>query len=198
MAKAPSVTKQATPSPEVASLQHVRLTKDHRKQILAKLLKHAFEERREALTKEESNLGLSIYHDIYPTILQNKMKALPDGFLPTRGSGRVSFGGQVDVVILGRSLRISEYHQYHVAKAYASDDPFSIRYFEIEKAIASLREEQERARVATKSVLESCSSTKSLLAVWPEVEPFLVDFRKNPPVMALTVCVKDLNQQLRL
>ena len=180
-------------------MSSVRLNQQIRNTILQRMLKHAFSERLETLDKEEEALGDDIYDDIYPKEIRKKMAALPADYLPIAKYHHVAFGGQVTQIKWAELRRISsDLYGYHTAKAYDAADPFSKRFFELEKHRAKLKEERERAAKAAAAALNSCTTIKKLLEVWPEAAPFVEDFTAPPAVLALTLSIKDLNAQLGL
>ena len=192
------VPKSGSENSSVSHVSSVRLTREMRNLILSKMMKHAFGDRTAILDKEFSLLGQDVYNDVYPNSLQAKMKALPDGFLPTNSHMHVSFGGQIANVSFGCSLRVSAALGYNPTKIYPASDGLSVKYFELDKQRHVLDEERDKAKAAARAALNSCNTTRSLLAVWPEAEPFLREYLEPPPVRALTLSIPDLNKQLRL
>ena len=197
MAKKNVVLKSGSENSSASHVSSVRLTQEMRNLILSKMMKHAFGDRTAILDKAFSLLGQDVYNDVYPKSLQAKMKALPDGFLPTSSHMHVSFGGRIANVSFGCSLRVSAALEYNLTKIYSAIDGLSVRYFELAKQRNVLDEESYKAEAAARAALNSCNTTRSLLAVWPEAEPFLKEYLA-PPVRALTLSIPDLNKQLRL
>ena len=180
-------------------MNSVRLNLQVRAKILQRLLAHAFGERDKKLNADKEALGHDVYNDLYPTDLRKKMSALPDGFLPESRSQSVAFAGQVTVVVWHELRRIADSRSsYHPTKAYDSDHVFTKRFFGLERESSRLKEERAKAESAARAVLNSCSTLKKLLEIWPEAAPFASDFTAPPAVRALTLSIKDLNVQLRL
>ena len=177
----------------------VRLTQDMRKTILGRLMSHAFDKRLEQQRKEASHLGDDVYEDIYHRDLQKKMRALPDGFLKLTGGITVCFGGRRSNVSFSKMRPVAECHDtYEGARSYDASHELSVRHFETEKQGSVLREEMDRVRSLAKAALDSCTTLKNLVEAWPEAAPFVKDFAKSRPVLALTVTIKDLNSKLGL
>ena len=176
-----------------------RLTKDMRNVILSRLMKHAFDDREKQLKVDEHALGDDVYGDLYPARLLKKMRALPDGFLRKSSGLRVCFGGQRVNVSFGATRLIAEAHDtYEGVKSYDASDDLSVRHLELDGRRRALDEDEGRAKSAAKAALDSCTTVKNLLEVWPEAEPFVRDFTTSRAVVALTVSVDELNNQFGL
>ena len=177
----------------------VRLTNFIREQILAAVLKHAFEAREKALEAEKFALGDAVYNDIYPEPLRKQMAALPDGFLPTDSDVKVQFEGQrFTHVYFGERRRIARTHEYNAARVYEAKHPLTVRYDAWKKAQDDLNAEKSKAKSSAEAVLGSVTTVKKLIEVWPEVEQFARPFAVESPSRAIALPIKDLNKSLGL
>lgn len=179
----------------------VRLTKYIRETVLARLLKHAFEAREKALEKDKHTFARQVYDAIYPAAIQKAMKALPKGYLPTASYLMVSFDGKYTHVYFGESRLVAECHQYGqygAAKVFGPKDPLTVRYHELEKIEDALTAEKSKAKSSAEAALNSCTTVKKLIEVWPEVEPFVKDFATTSQSRALAIPIKELNKSLGL
>jgi hypothetical protein len=176
----------------------VRLNQGMRDTIMGRLMKHAFEKRELDLRKEDTKLADDVYDDIYPKDIKKKMADLPAEFFLSVQHLKVSFAGQFEQVVMSAARPASKRHDYNAAKVYDAKDPLSVRYFEIGKTRTKLREDRARAKSAARAALDSCSTIKQLLEVWPEAGAFVADFTAPPKTRALTLSIKDLNKTLGL
>lgn len=177
----------------------VRLNLQIRDKILQRMLEHAFGKRDKKLAADKTALGNEVYSDLYPTYIRKRMAALPEGYLPESRSQAVAFAGQVTVVLWNGLRRVAEARSsYHPAKAYDAVHVFTKRFFSLERESSRLKEERAKAESAARAALNSCSTVKKLLEIWPEAKPFVSDFAAPPEVRALTLSIKDLNAQLGL
>lgn len=176
----------------------VRLTNYIRETVLARLLKHAFEAREKALEKDKHAFARQVYDAIYPAAIQKAMKALPKGYLPTDGDLKVSFDGEYTHVYFGESRLIAKCHEYNAAKVFDPKDPLTARYHELEKVEEALKAEKSKAKSSAEAALDSCTTVKKLIEVWPEVEPFVKDFATTSQSRALALPIKELNKSLGL
>lgn len=165
----------------------VRLTNYIRETVLARLLKHAFEAREKALEKDKHAFARQVYDAIYPAAIQKAMKALPKGYLPTDGDLKVSFDGKYTHVYFGESRLVAKCHEYNAAKV-----------FEPKKIEDALKAEKSKAKSSAEAALNSCTTVKKLIEVWPEVEPFVKDFATTSQSRALALPIKELNKSLGL
>lgn len=177
----------------------VRLSNYIREQVLNAVLKHAFEAREKALEAEKFALGDAVYNDIYPEPLRKQMAALPDGFLPTDGGVKVQFDGQrFTHVYFGERRRIAKSHEYNAARVYDAKHPLTARYDAWKKAQDDLDAEKSKAKSSAEAVLNSVTTVKKLIEVWPEVEQFARPFAVESPSRAIALPIRELNARLGL
>lgn len=177
----------------------VRLSNYIREQVLNAVLKHAFEAREKALEAEKFALGDAVYNDIYPEPLRKQMAALPDGFLPTDGDVKVQFEGQrFTHVYFGERRRIAKSHEYNAARVYDAKHPLTARYDAWKKAQDDLDAEKSKAKSSAEAVLNSVTTVKKLIEVWPEVEQFARPFAVESSSRAIALPIRELNARLGL
>lgn len=177
----------------------VRLSNYIKETVISSLLSHAFDEREKALDKEWFALGDAVYQDLYPEDVQKKMKALPSGFLPVDDDVRVSFGGDFTRVYFGENRMLSRAHQANAARVYDDKHPLSVRHAAFRKAKDALSLEKSGAKSSAQAILDSVTTVKKLIEVWPEVEPFVKQFQQTDTGRYLPALpIKDLNARLGL
>lgn len=181
-------------------MKSVRLTKEMRLKILSRLVEHAFGKLAKELQADDDAFGLAVYVDVYDPLVRRRMRALPEGFIAKKCAIRVAFGGQQNQVSWRGFLPIAAKHVYDRAKSYLSDDPLSQRHDALERRRNLLRAERDGVWSQIKGVLESCTTLKQLVEIWPEAESFVRDFAEQGPaaVTALALPIKSLNELLGL
>lgn len=169
--------------------------------IIKRLLKHGFDEREKALRVEENSLGDAVYKDVYSLEIRRLMDDMPRGFLLEKDVLRVSFEGNgFCYITFGEYRRISKSHECNAAKVYDSKHPLSKRYYDFEKRKSALKDEKQTARSNARAVLDSVSTLKKLIEVWPEVGPYVEDFEPSATGKAMlpALSLKNLNEALGL
>lgn len=177
----------------------VRINTYMKETVVTRLMDHAFAQREEALLEEWHALGDAVYKDLYPEEVLTKMKALPAGFLPVDDDVRVSFGGDFTRVYFGENRLLSYGHRSNAARVYDDKHPLSVRHAAYRSAKNQLEEEQSKAKSSAQAILDSVTTLKKLIEVWPEVEPFVEDFKQTSSGRYLPALpVQDLNARLGL
>ncbi|MFA7063687.1 MAG: Nmad5 family putative nucleotide modification protein [Methanomethylophilus sp.] len=177
----------------------VRLTKFIREQILNALLKHSFEAREKDLNERKQAFAKEIYNDVYPPKVRAAMAALPAGFLPTCNGLKVSFeGGRYTYVYFGERLPIARDHECYVAKVYPPEHPFAARFIALDREEKDLKREKDEAKNNAKAVLESVTTVKKLIDLWPEVETFARPYAAESTSRAVALPTRELNARLGL
>lgn len=180
-------------------METVRINTYMKETVVRRLMNHAFEERKKALQAEWYALGDAVYKDLYPEEVLTKMKAMPAEFLPMDDDVRVSFGGDFTRVYFGENRLLSYGHLSNAARVYDSKHPLSVRHDAYHKAKDQLTEEERKAESSAKAILDSVTTLKKLIETWPEVEPFVEDFKQTATGRYLPALpVQDLNARLGL
>lgn len=179
-----------------------RLTQDIRHRLLSKMLEHRFDKDRDALHKRKENLALEVYKDLYSPATIAAMKKFPEDAFPACSSIRVTFVD--DTVCLDfpdDTSHLFFYRHTRVScKVYEPRHAFSVEYFTIERELKALREEHDQVRSAGRATLNKVNTTRQLIEMWPEIEPFLKELAPvvDTPCIALAVPVDQLNKMFAL
>lgn len=179
----------------------IRLSNYIKDTVIARLMKHAFEEREKALKAEEYGIGDAVYKDVYSAAVRRKMDDMPKGFLLEDDDLKVQFeGNSFTHIHFGERRRIAQSHKYNAAKVYDSKHPLTERYREWKKRESALKNEKRTTKSNARAVLDSVSTLKKLIEVWPEVEQFVEDFKPSATGKAQlpALPLKDLNRSLGL
>lgn len=195
----------------------VKLTKDIRRAICSRVLKHRFLPVVEELIQDQASYADRVYKDVYPKVTLGKMKALPSGWLGSNGSISVRFGednshfarleynGMTD--LLGhhlhglvkdrdavKKLQLAKYKGV-VAKIYPVQHTFSIQWESLKFRREMLEDEYTTAIRSVNVALSKVHTIRALIKEWPEVEPFVQSFE---PTQLPVVPRETLNELLDL
>lgn len=163
------------------------------------LLKHRFGEEEEALLENEYALGNSIYEDVFSEQHRALMLQLPVDWLPLYTTVTADFSGHFECLKMGTERPIPSSKTRCALAIYDADHELHSRYEELVSARDLLKARVTTARKQSMAVLNACSTTGRLLAVWPEVEPFIPDILKTGPSDKLpAIPIGQLNEILGL
>ncbi|QVJ12920.1 hypothetical protein [Pseudomonas phage PSA20] len=177
----------------------VRLSNYIREQVRDAILAHSFSDREKALDAREKELALEFYNDLYPEAIRAHMYALPNGFLEVRSSIRVQVVGEsYHSLDLPEKKRVADCWSHNPGKVYEADHPLGEKLRTYLKDRAQFKREREEAKTGAWAVLESVTTVKKLIEVWPEVEQFARPFAVESPSRAIALPIKDLNARLGL
>jgi hypothetical protein len=134
------------------------------------------------------------------------MRKLPSNAFPKSDTLQVQFGGTYkslefpkDTASGTREERQFFYeHKNRCCISFDARHPLVTRYHKLEQAKKALREEIQKAKAAAHATLNKANSTKQLLELWPEVEPFIGDLVSNTPCVALAIPIPELNKTFGL
>lgn len=176
----------------------VRLTEYMRDAIKNALLERAFGERDKALEAGKKKLADDIYKHLYPAPLLRKMKALPNGFLPKDDDQRVKFGGDFERVSWGDQRIVASEYKGN-AQVFDANHPFTDRYRDLKAVESKLEGEKREARAKANAALKNATTVGKLIAIWPEVKPFVEKYvRKATPAPLPVVQTAVLNKTFDL
>lgn len=180
----------------------VRLTNHMRDCIRDALLKHRFGEEQKALAAQKESLAVRLYDHFFPKELQDKLNALPKGFLPEgceiwvrMGEGTNHFERFPFPDGQNRRYRSADHNRWRVLDR---EHPLCVEYMAIhskEEDIVKTRRELKSQIVAA---LNSATTVGKLITLWPEVEPFCRQYIDRPPAQLPALPVESLNNLLKL
>lgn len=191
-----------------------RLTRANRERIQTAMLRHRFEDGFRALAEEEADLARDVYKDVYRKKDRDIMTSLPNGWMRECSVISAVFGGQyaslrvngkeyneplgLGIEVEFPTFRMPDKHRASSAvKAYSAGHRLAVRYAKHKSKKEGLREEAFRARKQILVVLQSASTSKKLLEIWPECAPFLAPFTPKKAQLP-AVPVVELNKALGL
>lgn len=176
-----------------------RLTQENKKQIEKLILDHKFGKQFAELDMQALELGLVLYALRYNEEKQRKMKALPDGWLPTVSHfevrtiarGFLSFKLDKEYPIPFEDYRSTITYDTRTKENDLIED------FCLEREKVSDARRELRTKIY--AVLNSVNTVKQAVDTWPEAEKFIqeacgVKLKSQVPA----VIIADLNNQLDL
>lgn len=178
------------------SHKSVKLTFSMRDGIAHRVLDHRFGKAETELRSKEHKLAADVLKSIYKKNVVQLMEKLPASFLGEAMAIYVALGEKQVRLALPAPTKVINLSDRKPIMAYSVDHPFTVRFNELSNEWRRLTEEKTSARKHVMGVLDSVPTTKRLLEVWPEVEPFLDT--PEAPKAALAVRIPDLNRTLRL
>ncbi|WP_417847094.1 Nmad5 family putative nucleotide modification protein [Thalassospira povalilytica] len=178
----------------------MKLSNEIRNNIIKALIKHRFAADQEAIDQREASLADKLYCDYYGAATRKQMDKMPDGALPVTRDTFVTFAGCRDTLkfsserrcfyidrLGGSTMRVAKYDAHHA---------YTLEWHALENARKDLKERKSQAANKAEAVLKSVGSSKRLLEIWPEVEPFLPP---EPAKVQLPATItQDLNKALDL
>lgn len=171
-----------------------RLTNNIRESLLKKLLTRAFQERSQDLVDRCAAFAVRVYDDVYRGKLE-QINGLPSGWLPqedyvTVSMGtdhvRMRFNGSLGGWGLPEALRetgavrenlkkpmpYGDASGRRVSKQYEATSKLAEEYEALKREQQDLCEEISAAKRTASAAMNSVSTVKKLIEVWPEVEEF--------------------------
>lgn len=169
-----------------------RLTTAIRESLMNSLLKRAFMKRGNDMIAVRADYARRLYEDAMGKNLA-QIEALPKGWLVTDTDIKVQLGAEIKSVYFGGTLSSyglpdnvrkcgvvterTEYRfPYHlvnqVVKQYPGDHPLVAEFQKLDNEWSEFVGEVNRTRKVAMTAMESVSTVKKLIDVWPEVEEF--------------------------
>lgn len=175
----------------------MKLTNQHRADIIKACIKKTFSEREAAYQTQRAALADALYEQEYGAAAKIAAK-LPDGWCNTTGRMKISCPGfsyhaldKCDATLVMSAHRRIPYHEKNLIKVAEGDS-----LFDQACAVAAEFEALHAARVeldnAIRGIVYACTTRDKLMAAWPEGEAFFpVDTPRQtalvPYALALTV-----------
>lgn len=194
-----------------------RITAALRDHVVAGLMRHRFNieelaitEAREAANKLEAERNRHGYELAFTADERKMLRAAPEGWFPTVSAVRVQVeGGTVEEIHFGDRQRVPfEVYDNRWSKIVAVVSP-DHPYLSLDKQLdaaredisnkeSALKEQKRELKVRAIAVIESVTTVKRLLEVWPEVHDFLPEENAGPSGNLPTILIADLNTALGL
>lgn len=194
-----------------------RITAGLRDHIVAGLLRHRFNleqlainEEQERINKRAAERTQGAYEMVFTEAERKRLAEAPEGWYPEVDSVRVQVdGGKVEEVEFETSKRVpyevEDGGWRHITAIVSPDN----HYFQVNREVADMREalDQRRQKLSEDkatlrnravAVIESVTTVKRLLEIWPELHDFLPEENAGPSGDVPAIMVSDLNEQFGL
>lgn len=191
-----------------------KLTQSDRERLVNAILKHRFAETGVKLAAQHASLAAKCFDKAFTKAERAQMDALPDGWLPTVRSILVQFAGRVDSLdfsgapAYGPSLyapkveriwRCVPQHAVHdVILAVEASDRLCVAHEQLRQAEAKAQEDIKNLSRQIEAVMGQATTSGKLVALWPEVEPFLAAIGRTSTAAVPAVPIGALNKMLGL
>lgn len=194
-----------------------RITAGLRDHVVAGLLRHRFNLEELALSEEQERIDKraaertqGAYEMVFTEAERKRLAEAPKGWYPEVDSVRVQVeGGTVEEVEFETPQRVPyevENGGWRHVTAIVSPDN---HYFKVNREVSEMREalsqrreklREDRAtlRHRAEAVINSVTTVKRLLEVWPELDDFLPEENAGPAGDVPAIMVSDLNDQFGL
>ena len=181
-------------------MKSIRLTIALKDSIVRAALDFRFAEEEEQLLRDRKEFGDRCYLHVYDEKAREIMGMAQHYFygraFDMDASIRMYFGGR------NVSLPMSKERPFfsvdpEEANKVLNDHPLAIEFDRLQGRKENLREEKKEIRAYIRQVVNSVSTTKKLLEVWPDCEPFIEQAVPAVAPMHLpAIKIKDLNRKL--
>lgn len=173
-----------------------RLTSWLRERILTSLLKHRFDEQKQALDLWSQEIANKIYGDVFSEKDRDLMASLPDSWLPTSSHIHCTIGGKYESLSLGVDLPFPEKKRNQCMKVYDGKHPFAKAWLKLQGERMDWSKSRNEAKAAASAILESVTTTGALITKWPEVAPFVPE--EEIPEILLAIPLDRVNKLFSL
>lgn len=177
----------------------IRITVSMKDAIVSRLMTHAFNQREQELISADLELGNQIYADVYSPDTIAKFNEFPEGYFPEETDLAVRFQGVKDYVKVNFSRRRIAYcHDRGVVKVYDNDNEFTREYDRLSDIRKKLEDDKKRVRREAQAIIESVTTLKKLIEIWPEVKPFVAGLDEQDIRNLPMIPIRELNRELGL
>lgn len=202
---------------------NVRLTKDMREQIAAKVINYKFGSTMlSELRHEQASIAQAVYNDMLSEKEKVLIESLPNGWLPESEYVSVRFGGEYTQLwfngtitslpynmtrILGINSglktvtkRIPSYATRHAAKTFNARHALSERYSGLGIKLSKFKEDYTTSNTMLSATLKKATTSNRLIELWPEIKPFVEAVVGKPAASstALAIPIASLNERFGL
>lgn len=178
-----------------------RLTKGLRDSILYALNKRAFKKEFDELEKIENQLADDVYNKLYTKKQLKLMSELGNDFFSRYRNICAKFHFDLGKLRLDDYRPFGEaYKPYFAAVVFDCDDPITLRYQKFKADKEALETKRQQKYREAEALVNSCTTVKKLVELWPEIEPMLASMnihaQEERPM--LPVKIENLNEIFEL
>lgn len=182
-------------------LKSRQITYEIADKIVAQIVSSFMEEKEKQHKIDCTNFAERVYADVYKKHLE-AMTALPEGYLPTRGSFAIQFSEASEGytrLYFENPKRVLDKDLDIAAKVYDEGSLYSVEFFNLKLVEQNLRQEKKDLCIKIRAVVNSHNTTKQLKDAWPEIKKYVEPYEKVPEKrQSLAPIITDLNKKLNL
>ncbi len=194
-----------------------RLTNSIQEQLTTELLKYKFSDKAQELVEKQSTFAHKIYNDCFDKKTRDKMKRLPQGWLPEVGEVSVEFASKFTRLEFngGNNLswnyrflfkksfeaqnkRFPNKHKSNCVKQYTALDKLALEYTQIQNEISDFTTAISHTKANIQSAFSSCTTVEKLIKNWKEIEPFAKKYVEVKGTNLPALPTEQLNKLLNL
>jgi hypothetical protein len=176
-----------------------KLNNSIRDLIIDEALRESFGGKESQLQKLKFEVSLKLYNDIYSEKEREKMKNLPNGWLPIKNSFRVVMGGYGHTQIyLETDLLFFDFHMSYgrPVKVYSEGDNLFSIYDSYEKINTEVVGKRGKAYKMLRALLYSVKTTGQLKKIWAEGVKYIEKFEVTGETTQVAIQTKELTEIL--
>lgn len=183
----------------------VKLNKDMRQQILDLVLGDTYTKRKQEHAKQEKQFGKDVIDFFITDDIKTKVAELPKNWFQAPYYIAVRFGGEYE------SFNFKEYgfkeyiplpnYLSNTTQTLAGNHPLSEKRDELRNLEKDILSEERADTNRINAILNSVSSSKQLVEVWPELETIVNKVCHGSPKMKIglpAIVVDDINTKFKL
>lgn len=199
-----------------------RLSTNIKESLWRKLCERSFQKQAEAIVKEQAEFAARVYDECFSEKDRKRMYDLPEGWMPSDGDIKVQLASTVTQFYFwgsGSNYSIPEHMRHAGAKVldvpnkrfpsrlkgnvcgvFDGGTPIAEAWTALQAKQADLCRTIDEAKRAAMVVMNSATTVKRLIDIWPEAEEFAKKYLDNGERKALlpAVSVERLNALLGL
>lgn len=179
-----------------------RLRQQDREAILYTLTERGMKKSYDALKALKLSAAMEAYNRLYNADTQTRMEHLPNGWLPTHSSARLSY--EKKGIVSGATLSVPfpskmRFLDEHVDRWNSPELEIEKSSYEaLDAAIDANAKKRETLRTKITGVLASVNTWKKLYEVWPAARNVLVKLEPASADNLPAIIPQDLNDELEL
>ena len=183
-------------------MKSIRLNRDHKEGILSAMMNDTFKDRTEEFNKRKVKLADAVYKDQFTKSELETLSNIPDGWLTKEEYLSVRFAGERYGCSLkmSKAMPIPRWLQIRSLK-YEVGHKLHTEHEKLTQDQARYADEKQTAKIKLAAMLDSFTTTKKLLASWPEIEKYVVRVvgtETQPIGTDLVPVIADLNKTFKL
>lgn len=163
----------------------IRLTQDHRRDIVSRLLYEKFHAQEQSIKDRFKKLADDTIDELIGPA-KDLMSTIPEGWLPKVESLYVSYAGMTHYFESDRVVPNFVIDADN-RTAFDASHPLTIEFMAINDLNDKIVEEKNKAKVLAKAMLSRFTTVKKLIEVWPEVEPYVFGKKDEAAIEHLPV-----------